>query len=95
MQARSATNAAYPAAARYRSRRAKDLRSGEALLDQPEKNVRAASKAETYVHIPQEMMASGDGNERLAVEGREARVKEALAPCALARTGSQPKTESG
>lgn len=68
---------------------------GRRLLDQPEKNVRAASKAETYVHIPQEMMASGDGNERLAVEGREARAKEALAPCALARTGSQPKTEMG
>jgi len=49
MQARSATNARYPAAARDRSRRAEDLRSDEALVDKPEKNVRAASKAETFV----------------------------------------------
>jgi hypothetical protein len=95
MQARSATNARYPAAARDRSRRAGDLRSEEALVDKPEKNVPAASKAETFVHIPQEMMASGDGNERLAEEGWEDRVKEALALCALARTGSQPGTKMG
>jgi hypothetical protein len=56
-------------AARDRSRRAEDLRSEEALVDKPEKNVRAASKAETFVHIPQEMMASGDGNGRLAEVG--------------------------
>jgi hypothetical protein len=95
MQARSTTNARYPAAARDRSRRAEDLRSEEASVDKPEKNVRAASKAETFVHIPQEMMASGDGNERLAEEGWETRVKEALALCALARTGSQPRTKMG
>jgi hypothetical protein len=95
VQARSTTNARYPAAARDRSRRAEDLRSDEALVDKPEKNVRAASKAETFVHIPQEMMASGDGNERLAQEGWETKVKEALALCALARTGSQPRTKMG
>jgi len=69
MQARSATNATCPAAARDRSRRVEDLRSEEASVDKPEKNVRAASKAETLIHIPQEMMAPGDGNERLRVGG--------------------------
>jgi hypothetical protein len=71
MQARSATHARYPAAATDRSRRAEDLRSEEVLVDKPEKNVRAASKAETFFHIPQEMMASGEGNEWLAGGGNQ------------------------